>query len=63
MSFSRQEYWSELPCPPPGNLFDPGIKPPGFDMKPPGFQICDVFRIGSDLYHKHPLGSTEKWYR
>jgi len=27
MSFSRQEYWSELPCPPPGNLSDPGIEP------------------------------------
>ena len=25
--FSRQEYWSGLPCPPPGNLSDPGIKP------------------------------------
>ena len=25
--FSRQEYWSELPCPPPGHLPDPGIKP------------------------------------
>ena len=22
----RQEYWSELPCPPPGNLPDPGIE-------------------------------------
>ena len=27
MGFSRQEYWSGLPCPPPGNLSDPGIKP------------------------------------
>ena len=27
IGFSRQEYWSELPCPPPGNLPDPGIKP------------------------------------
>ena len=26
MGFSRQEYWSGLPCPPPGNLSDPGIK-------------------------------------
>ena len=26
MGFSRQEYWSELPCPPPGNLPDPGIE-------------------------------------
>ena len=23
----RQEYWSGLPCPPPGDLPDPGIKP------------------------------------
>ena len=27
MAFSRQEYWSGLPCPPPGDLPDPGIKP------------------------------------
>ena len=27
MRFSRQEYWSGLPCPPPGDLPDPGIKP------------------------------------
>ena len=26
MGFSRQEYWSELPCPPPGNLPDPGTE-------------------------------------
>ena len=27
MNFSRQEYWSGLPCPPPGDLPVPGIKP------------------------------------
>ena len=27
MGFSRQEYWSGLSCPPPGDLPDPGIKP------------------------------------
>ena len=27
MGFSRQEYWSGLPCPPPGNLPIPGIEP------------------------------------
>ena len=27
MGFSRQEYWSELPCPPPGDLPHSGIKP------------------------------------
>ena len=25
--FSRQEYWSGLPCPPPGDLPDPGLEP------------------------------------
>ena len=25
MEFSRQEYWSGLPFPPPGDLPDPGI--------------------------------------
>ena len=27
VGFSRQEYWSGLPCPPPGDLPDPGIEP------------------------------------
>ena len=26
MGFSRQKYWSELLCPPSGDLPDPGIK-------------------------------------
>ena len=43
MGFPRQEYWSALPFPPPGDLPDPGIKPvssalPGgfFATEPPG---------------------------
>ena len=27
MGFFRQEYWSGLPFPPPGDLLDPGIEP------------------------------------
>ena len=27
MGFSRQGYWSGLPCPPPGDLADPGTEP------------------------------------
>ena len=27
MGFSRQEYWSGLPFPTPGDLPDPGMKP------------------------------------
>ena len=43
MGFSRQECWSGLPFPPPGDLSDPGIEPPcpalagGFSTsEPPG---------------------------
>ena len=27
MGFSREEYWSGLPWPPPGDLPDPGVEP------------------------------------
>ena len=27
LGFSRQEYWSGVLCPPPGDLPDPGIEP------------------------------------
>ena len=27
MGFSRQEYWSQLPCPPAGDLPNPGTEP------------------------------------
>ena len=33
MGFSRQEYWSGLPFPSPGDLSDPGIEP-----RSPGLQ-------------------------
>ena len=34
IGFSRQEYWSGLPCPSPGDLLNPGIKP-----RSPAFQV------------------------
>ena len=39
MGFSRQEYWSELPYPPPGDLPNPGIKATSlmFSALPGGF--------------------------
>ena len=30
MRFSRQEYWSGLPCPSPGDLPDPGMEPKSY---------------------------------
>ena len=47
MGFSRQEYWGGLPCPPPGDLSDPGIKPEAsalqVDFLPPSSQGSPVF--------------------
>ena len=37
MGFSSPEYWSGLPCPPPGDLPDPGIKPTS--LKSPALQV------------------------
>ena len=56
MGFSRQEYWSGLPFPPPGNLPNPGGKPTSpalaggcFTTEPPGKperDFSDVINIG-----------------
>ena len=50
MGFSRQEYWSGLPCPPPGDLPSPGIEPrsPALQMdslpsEPPGKPSSGLF--------------------
>jgi len=50
MEFSRQEYWSGLPFPPPGDLPDPGIKPVSpalagrfFTTVPPGMPPIDQY--------------------
>ena len=50
MGFSRQEYWSGLPFPSPGDLPDPGIKPrssalqaDALTSEPPGKQWCTLF--------------------
>ena len=37
MEFSKQEYWSELPFPPPGDLPKPGIEPKSFPALADGF--------------------------
>ena len=46
--FSRQEFWSGLPCPPPGDLPNPGIKP-----RSPALRI---------LYHLSHQGGEPAWH-
>ena len=52
MGFSRQESWSGLPCPPPGNLPDPGIKPES--LTTPAL-ACEFFTTSGTW--EAPLGS------
>ena len=53
MGFSRQEYWSGLPCPPPGDLPNPGLKPTslmspalagGFFIARATWHICNPYK-------------------
>jgi len=51
MGFLRQEYWSGLPFPPPGDLPDPGFEPASpvlfctegrfFTTEPPGKPVSE----------------------
>ena len=50
MGFSRQEYWSELPFPFPGDLPDPGTEPRSpvlagrfFTTEPPGKPVLSSY--------------------
>ena len=70
MGFSRQEYWSGLPFPSPGDLPDPGIEPrsPAFQAdaltsEPPGKPVATAefskFAgiLSAALSQHHLLGS------
>ena len=46
MGFSRQEYWSGLPCPPPGDLRDPGIEPRSPTLQADSTRVSYVSSIG-----------------
>ena len=41
MGFSRQEYWSGLPCPPPGDLPGLGIEP--VSLRSPALANCNQY--------------------
>ena len=63
MGFSRQEYWSGLPCPPPGDRPNPGIQPASpalaggfFTTEPSGKPIEEII-LGT--FHGPDLTSEE----
>ena len=67
MGFSRQEYWSALPFPPPGDLPDPGIEPKSpaapalaggfFTTKPPGKAVHGLHGPWNSPGQKTVVGS------
>ena len=51
VGFSRQEYWSGFPCPPPGDLPNPGIKP----SSPVAPELAGRFFTTSTVWEAHIL--------
>ena len=43
MGFSRQEHWSGLPCPPPGDLPNPAVKPISLNVSCIGRRVLDYW--------------------
>ena len=70
IEFPRQEYWSGLPFPTPGDLPDPGIKPTslaspaltdGFFITVPVSTYCIYISIR--IYHNNCLNFMNRGYR
>ena len=59
MGFSKQEYWSGLPCPPPGDLPDPGIEP----MSLMSSAVAGGFFTTSALWEAQNLSNTQRTSR
>ena len=75
MVFSRQEYWSGLPFPSPGDLPDPGIEPwspalradslPSEPSGKPTFYLkckSDVILLSFSFYHPHSRTQATYYY-
>ena len=63
MRFSRQEYWSGLPCPPPGDLPDPGIKSKSLMCLLHFRQIlyCWAIREAQNMLRSGQVGNSMYW--
>ena len=57
MEFSRQEYWSELPFPPPGDLPDPGIEPMSPALQVDTLPLSHQGSPKKTLLSSHPLST------
>ena len=57
MGFSRKKFWSRLPCPPPGDLPDPGIIPGSFASP----ELAGGFFTTSVTWHTHTQPSKFRY--
>ena len=65
MGFSRQEYWSGLPCPPPGVLPDTGIRP--MSLVSPAlaggfFTTSAIFKYSTIKYFERERSHSRNFY-
>ena len=60
--FSRQEYWSRLPCPPPANLPNPGIEPKSPALQVNRWVFHHLSHQGSLLYGFNSIKLPQKTY-
>ena len=51
MRFSRQEYWSGSPCPPPGDCPNPGIEPGSLALQA-GSLPSEPISPRTEIYHR-----------
>ena len=70
MGFSRQEYWSGLPFPSPGDLPDPGIEPrsptlqgDALPSEPPGKIMLKILRARLQQYVNHELSDVQAGFK
>ena len=60
MGFCRQKYWSGLSCPPPGDLFNPGIEPRSPSLQADSFiwATREAQKWGPALSEANPTETT-----
>ena len=58
MGFSRHEHWSGLPCPPPGDLPDPGFEPASLCLLHWWVGSLPLAPPGKPMYQHYSFPST-----
>ena len=68
MGFSRQEYWSGMPFPSPGDLPGPGIEPRSLALQadaltaePPGKPHVHITPVAQMVKNLPAMGETQAW--